>query len=57
MNPFYSEAFSGVQADDSAGAVFIYGRRPVVGTPDGGSTLVLLGLVAMVLVPLRRKLA
>jgi hypothetical protein len=25
MNPFYTEAFSGPQADDIAGAAFIYG--------------------------------
>lgn len=59
MNPFYTEAFSGVQTDDIAGAQFIYGSRATnpPGVPDGGSTLMLLGLVAMVLVPLRRRLA
>lgn len=28
MNPFYTEAFAGVQADDIAGAQFIYGAAP-----------------------------
>lgn len=28
MNPFYTEAFSGLRPDDIAGAQFIYGRRP-----------------------------
>jgi hypothetical protein len=28
MNPFYTEAFSGPQADDIAGAQFIYGAEP-----------------------------
>ncbi len=29
MNPFYTEAFSGPQADDIAGAQFIYGQAAV----------------------------
>lgn len=33
MNPFYTEGFSGPQADDIAGAVFIYGQR-VTPTPE-----------------------
>jgi hypothetical protein len=30
MNPFYTEAFAGPQADDIAGAVFLYGSPVVV---------------------------
>jgi hypothetical protein len=40
MNPFYSEAFSGPQADDIAGSIFIYGVTQI---PEP-STVVLLGL-------------
>lgn len=29
MNPFYTEAFSGLQADDIAGAQFLYGAAPI----------------------------
>lgn len=29
MNPFYTEAFRGLQADDIAGAVYLYGPSPV----------------------------
>jgi hypothetical protein len=36
MNPFYTEAFSGPQADDIAGMQFIYGRAPVHGVPEPG---------------------
>lgn len=39
MNPFYSESFSGPQADDIAGAQYLYGAH----VPDGGSSLALLG--------------
>ena len=56
MNPFYTEAFAGPQADDIAGAQFIYGRR-TSGVPDSGSTLLLLGIVLMAFAPLRRKAA
>ena len=41
MNPFYTEAFSGPQADDIAGARFIYGTRVVVGVPEPTSMLLL----------------
>ena len=55
MNPFYTELFSGVQADDAAGAQFIYGAR--VSTPvSEPSTLALLGL-ALVGLAVRRKSA
>lgn len=46
MNPFYTEAFSGPQADDIAGAQFIYGR--VVGAVPEPGTLMLLGLALAV---------
>lgn len=55
MNPFYTELFSGVQADDAAGAQFIYGAR--VSTPvSEPTTLALLGL-ALVGLAVRRKSA
>ncbi|MEZ5329472.1 MAG: matrixin family metalloprotease [Verrucomicrobiales bacterium] len=56
MNPFYTESFSGLQADDIAGAVFIYGLPRPVGVPEGGSTLVLLGIVMFSVGGIRRKL-
>jgi hypothetical protein len=43
MNPFYTEAFSGPQADDIAGARFIYGDPVVVEVPEP-PVLALLGL-------------
>jgi hypothetical protein len=43
MNPFYTEAFSGPQADDIAGARFIYGRRQVAGEVPEPATMILLG--------------
>ena len=55
MNPFYTEVFAGPQADDIAGAVFIYGAA--VSTPEGGSTLLLFGIIGMALAPLRRRMA
>ncbi|MBV1879490.1 MAG: matrixin family metalloprotease [Pseudomonadales bacterium] len=48
MNPFYSEAFTGLQADDIAGAQFIYGPSSVVDEPIT-ITLMLLGLMLMVI--------
>lgn len=56
MNPFYTESFTGLQADDIAGARFIYGSR-VVGAPDAGSTFVLGLMTALALVALRRRVA
>jgi hypothetical protein len=38
MNPFYTEAFSGPQADDIAGMQYIYGRAQV---PEPTSMLLL----------------
>ncbi len=44
MNPFYTEAFSGLQADEIAGAQFIYGRAQAQGeTPEPGTWVMLLG--------------
>lgn len=60
MNPFYTEAFSGLQADDIAGAQFIYGARvqePPPGVPDSGATLALLGLGVAGLIGFRRRFA
>ena len=52
MNPFYTEAFSGLQADDIAGAQFIYGPAvipPAVPIPAAlplfGSAIAVLGFM------------
>lgn len=42
MNPFYTEAFSGLQADDIAGAQFLYGANSVPEPMTGA--LILVGL-------------
>lgn len=42
MDPFYTEAFSGLQADDEAGAIFIYG--PAVTAVPEPRTIMLLGI-------------
>lgn len=57
MNPFYTEAFSGLQADDIAGAQFIYGAA-VSSVPEPGSmTLLAFGLVGMAGYGYRRRRA
>lgn len=52
MGPFYSEAFAGLQADDIAGAQFIYGPRQQVPEP---SALALFGLAILSVATLRRR--
>jgi hypothetical protein len=52
MGPFYTEAFSGPQADDIAGAQFIYGAAIVPGA--GSLVLVVVGFGAVV-AGLRRR--
>ena len=46
MNPFYTEAFSGPQADDIAGAQFIYGPANAVPLP-GSLPLIFIGLLVL----------
>lgn len=54
MNPFYTEAFSGLQADDIAGAVAIYGvASPSV--PSTPSSVLLLGIALLAISAFRRK--
>jgi len=50
MNPFYTEAFAGPQADDIAGAQFIYGAA----VPEPG-TLALVGLALTLTAVVRRR--
>lgn len=53
MNPYYTEAFVGLQADDIAGGCFIYGCSPVA-VPEPG-TLFLAGLGLLGMMGLRRS--
>lgn len=57
MNPFYTEAFAGPQADDIAGAVFIYGAADIdepAPVPEP-STWLLFGVGAAALVKIRQR--
>lgn len=54
MNPFYTEAFSGPQADDIAGMQFIYGPPQTGVVPEPG-VAALLGLTIVMLGALRRS--
>ncbi|WP_291993420.1 matrixin family metalloprotease [Candidatus Accumulibacter sp. ACC003] len=54
MNPIYTEAFAGPQADDIAGMQFIYGPAQVQGVPEPGTTA-LLGLAFAALGALGRR--
>lgn len=55
MNPFYTEALSGPQADDIAGMQYLYGAA-VVATPEPGSlALLAFGLFGFALTALRKK--
>ncbi len=53
MNPFYSEAFSGPQADDIAGMQALYGA-PVSAVPEPGS-IFLMSAGGLFLIGLRRR--
>ena len=57
MNPFYTEAFSGPQADDIAGAVYLYGE-PDIGPPSvpepSAGLLLLLGMAGLAGMRLKR---
>lgn len=55
MNPFYTEAFSGPQADDIAGMQQLYGLRVDNSVPEPG-TLALVGL-ALATLGMRRRSA
>lgn len=47
MNPFYTEAFSGLQADDIAGGQFIYGRAITPNAVPAPPALLLAGIGAI----------
>lgn len=48
MNPFYTEAFAGPQADDIAGMVFLYGAPDIDVPAPSALLLMCLGLLAFV---------
>lgn len=54
MNPFYTETFSGPQADDIAGMQFIYGRAQTR-VSDDGSIVMVLGVTLAAFVAIRRR--
>lgn len=56
MNPFYSEAFSGPQADDIAGMQFIYGRARTSNVPEPAG-LALVGAALFAASATRRRKA
>jgi len=47
MNPFYTEDFKGLLADDIAGAKFIYGEKPMAAIPLPASLPLLGGALAL----------
>jgi hypothetical protein len=56
MNPFYTEAFSGPQADDIAGMQFIYGKATTPPPTPEPSSLMTLGLALVGIAVASRKL-
>ncbi len=57
MNAFYTEAFAGPQADDIAGAQFIYGPAQLDGVIPEPATLSLAGFALLSLAARRRRAA
>lgn len=55
MNPFYSEAFSGPQADDIAGMQYLYGAPSTGGTVPEPTGLALVGAALLAAAGARRR--
>jgi hypothetical protein len=55
MEPYYSEAFSGLQADDIAGAQYLYGAPVTTPVPEPTTGLLLLTGMFSFMVCVRRK--